>query len=145
MASIRLAQQGDQHALLALMQAHAQYEGQQLPVRDQAARLANLNSLPVTIYVVEVNGQLQGYISFVQQFSTWDLAWYLYIDCLYLTPEFRGLGLGHELMQIAKHYAKQQGIAQLQWQTPAENSLAIGFYQKLGAKALAKQRFIWPA
>lgn len=40
--------------------------------------------------------------------------------------------------------ARQMGLAEMQWQTPAWNSRAIEFYRRLGAKALEKQRFYLP-
>jgi ribosomal protein S18 acetylase RimI-like enzyme len=69
--------------------------------------------------------------------------WYLYLDCLYLGPELRGLGLGKQLMLTAAAHAKKLGIKQMQWQTPEDNHNAIAFYNKLGASNKAKQRFFW--
>ena len=82
-------------------------------------------------------------MSVIKQFSTWDMDWYLYLDCLYLTKETRGQGIGLKLMQKLKHFAKENMINTIQWQTPKDNFTAIEFYQKLNAVNKEKQRFFW--
>lgn len=140
---IRPAKPQDNIALLELFKAHALHEGHDLNIADQLKCLSDPKSHPLTLFVVDHNSQLHGYMSLVKQYSSWDMAWYLYLDCLYLAPTLRGLGLGQQLMQIAAEHARQSGISQLQWQTPVDNFDAIGFYQKLGAENKQKQRFFW--
>ena len=108
--NIRLATLEDKESLLALMQDHARYEGHELQITNQGDALTNMESLPITIFVVEFQQRLLGYMSVVKQFSTWDMDWYLYLDCLYLTEETRGKGIGLELMQLLQNYAKQNQI-----------------------------------
>jgi ribosomal protein S18 acetylase RimI-like enzyme len=140
---IRLADNNDQESIMNLMKAHALFEGHKIEETIHHQRLAELNSLPVSIFVVEENQQLLGYMSVLKQFSTWDMNWYLYLDCLYLTEETRGHGLGLKMMEHLKSYGKENGIHSVQWQTPITNLPAIGFYQKLGAVNKEKQRFLW--
>jgi len=80
---IRLAADKDQQVLLQLMKEHALYEGHELEFSSRHQKLSSLEALPVTIFVVESNSNLIGYMSVIKQFSTWDLEWYLYLDCLY--------------------------------------------------------------
>lgn len=140
---IRLANNNDQQSIMNLMKAHALYEGHEIEITRQHQRLYAIESLPMSIFVIEVNHQLLGYMSIIKQFSTWDMDWYLYLDCLYLTEETRGHGFGLKLMEYLKSYAKEKGINSVQWQTPVSNLSAIGFYQKLGAVNKEKQRFFW--
>lgn len=142
---IRIAQAKDKGSILCLMKAHATYEGHELTLSEQhQQQLTHLASLPVTIFVVESNNKIVGYMSVIKQFSTWDMDWYLYLDCLYLTEETRGQGVGFKLMQQLKSFAQQNMINTIQWQTPKDNLLAIAFYQNLGAIKKEKQRFYWP-
>ncbi len=140
---IRLADNNDQKSIIKLMKEHALFEGHEIEETIHHQKLADLKSLPVSIFVVEVNQQLLGYMSVLKQFSTWDMNWYLYLDCLYLTEKTRGHGLGLKLMKYLKSYAKENGINHVQWQTPKSNLSAINFYQKLGAINKDKQRFFW--
>jgi len=142
--SIRAVINSDQRDLLALMAAHALYEGMSIDLRQSEHLVENLVNSPATILVVESNHQLVGYMSMIKQFSTWDLAWYLYLDCLYLEQAARGHGIGKELMNKLRAYAKENQLKTIQWQTPVENLAAINFYQQLGTEDKSKQRFFWP-
>jgi len=140
---IRLAEAKDQESIMALMKEHALFEGHQLEDSKQHQQLNNLETLPVTIFVAESNNQLLGYMSIIKQFSTWDMDWYLYLDCLYLNEETRGQRIGLKLMQKLKQFAKENMLREVQWQTPIDNLPAIEFYQKLKAENKEKQRFYW--
>ena len=94
-------------------------------------------------WVVATEEGLIGYTSFMMQFSTWDAAYYLYMDCLFLRPEARSLGIGVVLMENLRQLAFERGCMNIQWQTPSFNDGAVRFYERLGAVAKVKQRFIW--
>lgn len=140
---IRLATNQDISEILQLMADHAEFEGQPFLTIQAHNNIADISALPITLYVVEYNAQLIGYMSFIKQFSTWDMAYYLYLDCLYLCEEARGKGLGKQLMLTLKKQAKKQGLKLIQWQTPTSNQSAIHFYTSLGAKPKHKARFFW--
>ncbi len=140
---IRLAEVKDKNAILALMKEHAVFEGHELVLSRQEQQLNSLATLPLTIFVVELKSTLVGYTSVIKQFSTWDMDWYLYLDCLYLNEQSRGQGIGLKLMQKLRCFSQENKINTMQWQTPNSNVPAINFYQKLGAKNKDKQRFFW--
>lgn len=140
---IRIAQAKDQEAILMLMTKHALFEGHKLVVSQKHQLLNSLEQTPVTIFVVESNNELHGYMSVIKQFSTWDMDWYLYLDCLYLTEETRGQGIGLLLMQKLKNFSHENKLSTIQWQTPADNYSAIGFYHNLNAVSKDKRRFFW--
>ena len=141
---IRMAADKDLPAILLLMKDHAQFEGHELTLSLQHQQLTTLSALPITIFVVESEYKLHGYMSVIKQFSTWDMDWYLYLDCLYLSQDTRGQGLGLTLMEKLKFYAQEHKIKIIQWQTPIDNLPAIKFYKKLKAVHKEKQRFFWP-
>lgn len=140
---IRTSTDRDIPALLQLMQAHAQFEGQPFSLSDQHRQLNRLSQLPNTFFVVQSETKLVGYMSVIKQFSSWELSWYLYLDCLYLSEEARGAGIGQQLMLTLKAFAREHALTQVQWQTPIDNKAAIGFYQSFGTVNKAKQRFFW--
>lgn len=143
---IRRASAQDALQISQMMVAHAQHEGHQLNIERQLVLLADLNNTPLQIYVVEDKSSdlLFGYMSLVKQYSTWDMDWYLYLDCLYLDECARGIKIGEALMRYALNVAHAMGITLMQWQTPVDNTGAVKFYQKLGAELKAKCRFFWP-
>ena len=140
---IRIAEDRDHEVLLAIMKEHALYEEHELEYTSCHQQLKQMNTLPITIFVVDSSGELLGYMSVIKQFSSWDMDWYLYLDCLYLNKVARGQGIGQALMEALKQYAQENQLKQIQWQTPIDNLAAIGFYQSLNAKNKQKQRFCW--
>lgn len=145
---IRKAQKQDAQQLLRLFEKHALHEGVALSTSAQAmseklSKLQNLADTPLTIFVVTKGSEVKGYMSLLKQFSTWDMSYYLYMDCLYLLPELRGEGLGKTLMNFCKEYALQHKLQEIQWQTPIENTDAIQFYNYIGANSKHKLRYFW--
>jgi len=139
---IQLATDKDKASLLLMMKEHATFEGHHLELSKNQQH-CKIENLPITLFVVYSNNKLVGYMSVIKQFSTWDMDWYLYLDCLYLTKETRGKGVGVSLMNKLKAFAKEKMIKTIQWQTPKDNLLAIEFYLNLGAIKKEKQRFFW--
>jgi GNAT superfamily N-acetyltransferase len=145
---IREATKHDAEQLLRLFEKHAEYEGHSFLSTKQAASdklnmLKNLSDTPLILFVVAQGSEIKGYMSLLKQFSTWDMDYYLYMDCLYLLPELRGKGVGMLLREHCKSYAYQHNLQEIQWQTPVENIKAINFYKYLGATPKAKLRFFW--
>jgi GNAT superfamily N-acetyltransferase len=143
---LRAPQEQDLTTLVDLCAAHAAYERASYQPRGKAERLAELllsDNAPINCWLVERNGTTVGYVTFMKQFSTWDAAPYLYLDCLYLDEEVRGQGVGTVVMARLAHEAGRLGCRSAQWQTPEFNDGAIRFYQSLGAASLSKERFSW--
>ncbi len=143
---IRRAFPDDINALIELCAEHAAYEGASYDPRDKCGRLSSaLFSTSPRLYawVVEQHGKLVGYATATQEFSTWDAASFLHMDCLYLREEVRGAGLGRLLLREIARLAFQLGCVNVQWQTPVWNKRAISFYQHLGAEGKQKVRFFF--
>ena len=88
--------------------------------------------------VVEENGRSIGYAIYFFNYSTWLAAKGLYLEDLYVDPEFRGKGAGIKLM---KHLAKEaiaQGCRRFEWSVLDWNTPSIEFYEAIGAKSLNK-------
>ena len=141
---IRYAKSSDISQLVQLCQDHAAYEGAEFDTTGKEEKLEQLifnYDSQVKCLVVEMEGLLIGYATFMKQISTWDANFYVYMDCLYLKPEARGGGIGKLLMDEITDYARTEGCNLVQWQTPKENEGAIRFYQRLGANHKSKERF----
>ncbi|ELR72598.1 GCN5-related N-acetyltransferase [Fulvivirga imtechensis AK7] len=146
--TIRPAKQEDIAQIISLCRDHAEYEKASFDPGGKEALLSKhllAKDSMLKCLVADRGDRLMGYTTFMRQFSTWDAAFYLYLDCLYLRTEVRGQGFGYKIMQLIKAYAKAEGCTIIRWQTPDFNTDAIAFYQRLGAKANLKQRFFWSA
>lgn len=144
--NIRFAKEEDIPQIIELCAAHAKYEKANYDaigkIQHLKKHLFNAEN-NIKCLVVETNKELVGYATFIKQFSTWNANYYVYLDCLFIKEETRGQGLGLQLMQEIKTYAKNEECNIIQWQTPNFNNNAIRFYKKLGATSKNKERFSW--
>ena len=68
---------------------------------------------------------------------TADILWdWIYIDELWVSADFRGEGLGRQLMQLAEEFAKSQSLQGLWLWT--QSWQAEGFYRRLGYDQFAR-------
>ena len=70
---------------------------------------------------------------FYNRYSTWK-GKSLYLEDLYIRPEFRGNGLGMMGMQWLAQYAVETKCYRFEWQVLDWNTPAINFYHKYGAE-----------
>jgi len=145
---IRFAKKSDIEPLIELIAAHAAFEKAEFNPDGTANRLTQsiLSDQPAAhCLVVELEGKLIGYATYMKQYSTWDAAFYIYMDCLFMTADSRGRGIGEQLMDRIKQETKNLGCSLIQWQTPEFNTRAIKFYQRIGATSKSKERFFLEA
>jgi GNAT superfamily N-acetyltransferase len=86
--------------------------------------------------LVKVDGETVGFAIWFLNYSTWQGKYGIYLEDLFIKPEFRGVGYGKALL---KHLAKlciENGYGRLQWWVLDWNKPAIDFYLSLGAKAM---------
>lgn len=139
---VRPAGAADAPALVRLCAAHAAYEQLLPPPPDHGARLTDAMAAgQLRVWLGRLRGDAVGYASATVDFSTLAGAPFLHLDCLYLEPAARGMGLGADLLAAVAGQARALGCAELQWQTPAWNADPICFYDRLGATRLEKQRY----
>jgi L-amino acid N-acyltransferase YncA len=141
--TVRPVQPTDLEALVTLCAEHAAYEKADYSPAGKAARLhaALFEGKILYAWVVENEKSLVGYAAATLEFSTWDAAYFLHLDCLYLKTEGRGQGLGEKLLHEVATLAKEKNCVNVQWQTPDWNLRAMNFYKRLGATSKNKVRF----
>ena len=141
---IRFATVEDMDEILTLCKEHAEFEESHYSAEGKREAMNKaLFSDPPQLYclVAEQEGKISGYATYMKQFSTWDAAHYVYLDCLYLREEARGLRTGEKLMEEIKKESLKLGCGLMQWQTPDFNARAIKFYRRIGAYSKTKERF----
>lgn len=140
---IREGVESDLPELIVLFKEHAEFEREDTsiiaPARDVSRLLFSSPPLVMSL-VIQGSQKLLGYATYMVQASTWEAGNYLYLDCLYLRPEARGVGIGKEIMQRIAVEARALGHFSVQWQTPSSDTRAISFYERIGAKGKDKVR-----
>lgn len=77
-----------------------------------------------------------GFALFFHNFSTFLGRPGIYLEDLYVRPEFRGSGIGRTLLAHLAKLAKERGCGRLEWWVLDWNEPSIGFYKSLGAVAM---------
>jgi ribosomal protein S18 acetylase RimI-like enzyme len=144
---IREIQKNDLDELMLLIEEHTAYEqadyngeGKKKLLQKELFR----DNKQLNCWVVEINNKINGFCSFTYDYSTWDAAFFIYMDCLYIRSSFRGLGIGSVILTRLKVLAVEKQCVNVQWQTPDFNAPAIAFYKKNGALSKDKVRFTLP-
>jgi ribosomal protein S18 acetylase RimI-like enzyme len=141
---IRECEEKDLTELVELCGKHSDFEKTNYKSIGKETLLKNAifsNNPKLFCSVIESNNKLQGYFSYTFDYSTWDAQIFLYLDCLYLEPEFRGLRIGEIVFEKLKEIARLKDCINIQWQTPIFNDRAIKFYNRIGGKGKDKMRF----
>jgi GNAT superfamily N-acetyltransferase len=82
---------------------------------------------------VDRQNEIVGYVTYFFSYYTW-IGKSLYMDDLYVRPEFRSAGIGTMLINRVIAFAKTENCRKLRWQVSGWNKPAIEFYRKLGAE-----------
>lgn len=135
--SFRFVKREDTALILQFIKDLAQYEN----MLDQVA--ADENTLEhwifdekklEVVFVLDEEGKEAGFALFFYTFSTFLGKPGLYIEDLYVKPEYRGRGYGKGLIKKLAAIAVDRGCARLDWMVLNWNQPSIAFYQSLGAK-----------
>lgn len=86
--------------------------------------------------LVEVDGEIAGMAIWFLNYSTWQGKHGIYLEDLFIKPEFRGRGYGKALLQHLAKICDERDYGRFQWWVLDWNSPAIEFYKSLGAGAM---------
>ena len=136
---IRPAKREEVGEVLQLIQDLATYE--KAPEQVEASEDDLLNTIfakdpRVFCDLVEVDGQIAGMAIWFLNYSTWQAKHGIYLEDLYIKPEFRARGYGKALLKHLAQICDKEGYGRLQWWVLDWNSPAIEFYKSFGAEAM---------
>ena len=145
--SLRTGTPADIPAVLALIKQLAEYEKAPLEVSNTPEQMLidGFSENPIFhLIVAETSGNttlnnnqtettiLVGMAITYYRYSTWK-GRVLYLEDLYILPEYRRFGLGERFFALLLEKAKQDKCQRVSWQVLDWNEPAINFYKKLGA------------
>ncbi|GHU70654.1 N-acetyltransferase [Spirochaetia bacterium] len=90
------------------------------------------------VIIVEYDGQPAGFALFFHNFSTFLGRPGIYIEDLFVKPEFRGRGLGKLLLAFIAHLATERNCGRLEWSCLDWNEPSIAFYKSQGARPMSE-------
>ena len=131
----RFAQRNDVPELLSFIKALADYEHMSNDVvatEDLLAEWLFDKRTAEAIFAVE-DGRNVGFALFFHNFSTFLGRAGIYLEDLYVLPEYRGRGYGKGLITALARLAVERGCGRLEWWCLDWNKPSIDFYRSLGA------------
>ncbi len=137
--SIRSATAADVPLILNFIRDLAVYEklAHEVVATETALHHTLFGSPPAAqVVIAEVNGHPAGFALYFFNYSTFLAKPGLYLEDLFVKPEFRGAGAGKALLLHLAKIANARGCGRMEWSVLDWNEPAIKFYESLGAKRM---------
>jgi GNAT superfamily N-acetyltransferase len=134
--TIRRATGDDAEIFLGLIDALADYEKLDRPDTEARNRLIRdmTGSHPrFDAFIAETGGIAVGYSIVFETYSSFLALPTLYLEDLFILPEWRSRKVGYTLFTAMAREAHRRGCGRMEWAVLDWNQLAIDFYQRLGA------------
>jgi hypothetical protein len=133
----------DVDLILELIRGLAEFEklSHQVQVTREQLQSTLFGARPAAEVVLAFDGEnVVGFAVFFANFSTFLGKSGLYLEDLYVRPEFRGRGHGRALLRHLATLALERGCGRFEWTVLDWNESAIEFYRRQGAEVLPQWR-----
>ncbi|MBE5818481.1 MAG: GNAT family N-acetyltransferase [Clostridiales bacterium] len=134
----RYAKNGDEALILQFIKALAEYENMSDEVVATEAEIIEWifnKEVAEVIFALE-DGKEVGFALFFKNYSTFVGKAGLYLEDLFVLPEYRGKGYGKNLIKTLAKIAVERNYGRMEWSCLDWNKPSIDFYLSLGAKAM---------
>ena len=136
--TFRFAQEADTPLILQFIRGLAEYEKMlELVVADEATMADQLfhRKNAEVIFAME-DGKEVGFALFFRNFSTFLGRSGLYLEDLFVLPEYRGRGYGKAILKKLANIALERGCGRMEWWCLDWNRPSIDFYLSLNAEPM---------
>jgi GNAT superfamily N-acetyltransferase len=133
---IERATEADAPLILRLIRGLAEYEklAHEVTVTEAGLRETLFGARPAAEVIIAYTGDTPvGFALFFPNYSTFLGKPGLYLEDLFVLPEWRGHGFGRGLLTHLAALAVEHGCGRFEWSVLDWNEPAIGFYESLGA------------
>jgi GNAT superfamily N-acetyltransferase len=130
--TIRKIQESDYLVLISLFKEFALFEKLPEKMTNSVEQMLREKEYLTGFVAVNDADEIVGYATYFFGYYTW-IGKSLYMDDLYVRPNFRGAGVGTKLIREVIAFAKAENCKKLRWQVSEWNQPAIDFYKSLGA------------
>ena len=135
-AEIRPATEDDVPIILSLIRELAEYErlSHEVVATEGLLRESLFGERRgAEVLIACCKGAPAGFALFFHSFSTFLGRPGIYLEDLYVKPEFRGRGIGRALLTHLARLAKERGCGRFEWAVLDWNEPAIKLYKSIGA------------
>ncbi len=130
--TIRKIDERDFLVLISLFKEFALFEKLPEKMTNSVEQMLREKEYLTGFVAVNDEDEILGYATYFFGYYTW-IGKSLYMDDLYVRPDFRGAGVGTKLIKEVIAFAKAENCKKLRWQVSEWNQPAIDFYKSLGA------------
>ncbi len=130
---IRPIKNADYEDLISMFVEFATFQKMPDSVTNSVNQMAEESDFLNGFVVENDSGELIGYATCFYAYFTW-IGKSLYMDDLYVKPDYRRKGLGQKLIESVIDKAKADKCKKVHWQVSKWNQNAIDFYKSIGAK-----------
>lgn len=137
--SVRMAIEADVPLILQFIKELAEYEKllDEVVATEQLLRETLFGErCNAEVIIGEFEGKPVAFALFFHNFSTFLGRPGIYLEDLYVKPEYRGKGLGKKLLKYLANLCKERKCGRLEWWVLDWNSDAIEFYKSIGARPM---------
>lgn len=136
--SFRMATVEDTPKILDFIRALADYERMldQVVVNEDNLREWLFEKQKAEVLFAVANGEDIGFALFFHNFSTFLGRAGIYLEDLFVLPEYRGRGYGKAILRRLAQIAVERGCGRLEWWCLDWNQPSIDFYLSLGAEPM---------
>ena len=133
--AFRFATENDCALILHFIRDLAEYEkmADQVVASEELLREWIFEKQKAEVLFVCEEGKELGFALFFHNFSTFLGRAGIYLEDLFVLPEYRGNGYGKALLKKLAQIAVERGCGRLEWSCLDWNSPSIDFYRALGA------------
>lgn len=134
--TIRSAVKDDVATILFFIRELAIYEKAEhevLATEESIAQSIFSADSHVNALICELDGKPIGIAIYFYNYSTWLAKPGLYLEDLYVSSEFRGLGAGKLMLQKLAQIALEKGCGRFEWSCLDWNKPSRDFYEAIGA------------
>ncbi len=141
--TLRRAGRADAEAVIGLILALAEFEDLPPPDEEARARLIEHgfgDEPKFEVLLAEVAGAPGpvGYALLLQTYSTFLAQPSLYLEDVFVLPEYRKRGIGKALLRLGVRTAFERGCGRMEWTCLDWNTNAQAQYERMGARRLSE-------
>ena len=140
LTTIRPANEHDAELILSFIHGLAEYEklAHEVVATEQDLLRTLFSEKPsAEVLIAEYAGQASGFALFFSSYSTFLARPGIYLEDLFVLPEYRGHGIGLSLLSHLAALVAERKMGRLDWSVLDWNTPAIEFYERIGARGLA--------
>jgi GNAT superfamily N-acetyltransferase len=136
--SLRFAEEKDTALILEFVRGLAEYEHLLDTVKITEADIKKyaFEERLIEAVIGEYDGAAAGFALFFHNFSTFAGRPGIFIEDIFVKPEFRGKGLGKTFFSFLAKIAVERNCGRVEWLCLDWNKPSIAFYKSQGAKPL---------